>query len=129
MKKLLAICALILCAALVFVNFAAVASAVVSPEASTYTTRSGRGGGTEPTSRGGGRTTKSVVTSSHPDNGENDPNSPNYTGERNVTSDKSQTSPDTASAQPRVAAVAAAGLMMAAACAVVVTKKRSAEEN
>ncbi|MBR2730965.1 MAG: hypothetical protein IKD72_03150, partial [Clostridia bacterium] len=83
MKKLLAICALMLCVALVFVSFAATASAAPSPEASTYTTRHGRGGGTDPSTIHG-RTTKTVETSSHPDNGENDPNSPNYTGDRNV---------------------------------------------
>ncbi|MBR4727367.1 MAG: hypothetical protein IK080_05695 [Clostridia bacterium] len=140
MKKLLAICALILCAALVFVNFAAVASAAPSPEASTYTTRSGRGGGEEDTTTGGGgepgspgdsgRTTKNVMPTQLDNNGADDPFSPNYTGDREVSSDQSSTSPDMAADQPHLAALAATGLLMAAAvCAVAVTKKKSAEEN
>lgn len=127
MKKLLAICALMLAAALLFVNLAAVASAAPSPEASTYTTRSGRGGADETTTRGG-RTTKPVPTSSGI-NGEDDPNSPNYTGNRAVTSDKTPVSPNTAAGQPYAAVAAGAVLLLTAAGALVLTKKKSTDEN
>ena len=63
-------------------------------------------------------------------NGADDPFSPNYTGDREVSSDHSPTSPDMAAAQPQTAVLAAVGLLMAAAgCTVAVTKKKSTEEN
>lgn len=130
MKKLLVICALVLAAALLFVNLGALASAVQSPEASTYTTRHGRGGGTETSTRSS-RTTKTVVTTKTSDNDdENDPNSPNYTGDREVTSDTSPTSPDTAAEQSYTAVIAAAGMLAAAGvCTAVITRKKVTEEN
>lgn len=116
MKKIIAVCLTFVIVGVIFAFLPASASNVISPTAKTYT-NPGDNTGTEnfnelstkfppytkhsQTNNDGGSTAKPPITNPNytkyfTNNGKDDPNSPNYTGDVNGKKDNSSKSPDTA---------------------------------
>ena len=158
-KKISVLCAVILALSVMFVNCAVLAFAAPSPEATVYPATSGNGHGgiagdvTDRTNNGGattpgnsgnvvpgnnggytgrGRTTRGDINGDNnynTNNGKDDPNSPNYTGSRAVSSDKSETSPKTSAGGVDIFAVTVTLLVLLMAAAAVTVSKKNTQKN
>ncbi len=81
---------------------------------------------------GRGRTTRGDINGDNnynTNNGKDDPNSPNYTGSRAVSSDKSETSPKTSAGGVDIFAVTVTLLVLLMAAAAVTVSKKNTQKN
>ncbi len=77
----------------------------------------------------GGRTTRSSDGKYNNNQGKDNPDSPNYTGNRAVTSDKSSTSPNTSAQRTDFVILFPVFMMMLAAAVVVIRSKKAVKNS